>query len=348
VQPVRLADMRRRGATVLVGTLLLALLLWQAGDVKVPYVELGPGPTYNTLGSADGHPVITVTNAPTSESAGQLRLMTVGVHPELTLLQAIRGWLADDYAVVPRELVYPPNKTEQQVDQENANDFKQSQTSAETVALRKLGYPVQVTITELVAGAPADGVLRVGDILTSVDGTSVSSVQKLTELIRAKPAGTPRVLGYTRGTSSGQATLATVKADDGNPRIGVRVEQKQPHPFDLSIQLDRIGGPSAGLMFALGIYDKLSPPDLTGGRIIAGTGSIDDEGRVGPIGGIPQKLLAAKLAHATIFLTPEANCAEAVANARPGLMLLKVATFDGALQALQTLRDGGTPALCSG
>lgn len=339
--------MRRRGATVLVGTVLLALLLWQAGDVKVPYVELGPGPTYDTLGSADGHPVISVSGATASDSAGQLRLMTVGVHPDLTLLQAIRGWLADDYAVVPRELVYPPNKSEKEVDQENANDFKQSQTSAETVALRKLGFPVQVTITEVVTGAPAEGALQVGDVLTSVDGTPVTSVLKLTELVRAKPAGASRVIGYTRAGSPGQATVVTAKSEDGNPRIGVRVEQKQAHPFDLSIQLDRIGGPSAGLMFALGIFDRLSPPDLTGGRIIAGTGSIDDEGRVGPVGGIPQKLLAAKLAKATIFLTPAANCAEAVTNARPGLTLVKVSTFDEALTALQSLRDGATPALCS-
>src|SRR5206468_1376112 len=107
-------------------------------EVNVPYVELGPGPSYDTLGSADGHPVINVTGTATSTSRGQLRLMTVGVHPDITLLQAIRGWIEGDYAVVPRELVYPPDKTEQQVDQENAQDFQQSQTSAETVALRKL------------------------------------------------------------------------------------------------------------------------------------------------------------------------------------------------------------------
>jgi PDZ domain-containing protein len=331
---------------VVVGAVLLVLLLWQSNEVRVPYVELGPGPTYDTLGSADGHPVINITGTNTSTSKGQLRLMTVGVHPDLTLLQAIRGWLAHDYAVVPRDLVYPPNETQQQVDQQNAEDFKQSQSSAETVALRKLGYPAQVRIAEVTAKAPADGVLQVGDVINTVDGTAITSAQKLGELIRAKPAGTSFVIGYTRGGEAKQATLTSVKDTDATPRIGVRAEQKQPHPFDLSIQLDRIGGPSAGLMFALGIFDKLTPDDLTGGRIIAGTGTIDDEGKVGPIGGIAQKLVAAKHAKATIFLTPDSNCAEAVANEQPGIKLVDVTTFDEALQALQTLRNGGTPKLC--
>jgi PDZ domain-containing protein len=339
--------MRRRGATIVVGSLLLAFLLFQAGQVRVPYVELGPGPTYDTLGSADGHPVINVSGAPTTSSKGQLRLMTVGVNPEITLLEAIRGWLADDYAVVPRDLIYPPDRTQQQVDQENAEEFKQSQTSAETVALRKLGYPVQVTIAEVVDGMPAAGVLKVGDLVKSVDGTPVTSALKLSELVRAKPPGTPRTITFVRDGVTKEATLTTVKAEDGNPRFGVRVDQKQPHPFTLSIQLDRIGGPSAGLMFALGIFDKLDPVDLTGGKVIAGTGTIDDEGHVGQIGGIPQKLVAAKIAKATVFLTPESNCAEALDNPQPGITLVKVASFDQALQAMQTIRDGGTPTLCS-
>jgi PDZ domain-containing protein len=339
--------MRRRGATIAVGSLLLIFLLIQIGQANVPYVELGPGPTYDTLGNADGHPIINVSGAPTTTSKGQLRLMTVGVNPEITLLEAIRGWLAHDYAVVPRDLIYPPDRTQQQQDQQNAEEFKQSQSSAETVALRKLGYPVQVTIAEVVKGFPAEGVLKVGDIVTSVDGTPVTSAQKLGELIRARPPGTARVVKYTRDGVAAEATLTTAKGDDGSARIGVRPEQKQPHPFQLSIQLDRIGGPSAGLMFALGIYDKLDPADLTGGKVVAGTGAIDDEGNVSAIGGIPQKLVAAKIANATIFLTPEPNCAEALDNPQPGIELVKVANFDQALQALQTLREGGTPSLCS-
>jgi PDZ domain-containing protein len=339
--------MRRRGATVLLGGVVLALLLWQAFfTVKVPYVALGPGPTVNTLGQADKHDVINVTGAPVTTSRGQLRLVTVSVTSDLTLFEAVRGWLQHDYAVVPRELVYPPNQTQQQVDQQNAQEFKDSQTSAETAALRKLGYPVQVSVKEVKAGTPADGVLKAGDVITSVDGAPVTSAAKLTAMIRAKSAGTARTFSYIRNGVAATATLAP-RAEDGNPRIGVIVEQKQPHPFELKIDLDRIGGPSAGLMFTLGIIDKIEPEDLTGGEVIAGTGTIDDDGNVGPIGGVPQKLIAAKRDGAKIFLTPAGNCAEAGANAVPGLPMARVATLDDALAALQAVRDHRQPALCT-
>jgi Lon-like protease len=339
--------MRRRGVTVLVGAFLLVVLAWQTTVVPVPYVAMGPGPTVDTLGQSDGKPVISVTGAEATKSAGQLRLVTIEVQPYLTLFDAMRGWIARDYAVVPRELIYPPNKSEKDVDAENATAFKQSQTSAETAALRELGYPVLVTVTGTTAGYDAANVLVAGDVITAVDGTPVSSLPKLTELVRAKPAETSRQVAYTRAGESRTATITTKKGDDGNPRLGVTVEEKQPHPFELKIDLDRIGGPSAGLMFTLGIIDTLKAEDLTGGLIIAGTGTIDEEGNVGPIGGIPQKLIAAKSAKAKVFLTPAANCAEAMDNARPGLPLIKVATLDDALDALDSLRAGRTPPLCS-
>ncbi|UWZ37660.1 PDZ domain-containing protein [Dactylosporangium roseum] len=343
--------MRRRGITVLFGALLLLVLSWQATVVKVPYVEMGPGPTYDTLGTdtgkPGGKPIINVSGVEATKSKGQLRMTTVSVQPQLTLFDAMVGWWQDDHAVVPRELIYPPNRTQQQVDDDNARDFQESQTSAETAALRKLGYPVQVTVSEVTEGFPAQGQLMKDDVIKSIDGTPVTSVNKLTELVRAKPADTPREVEFTRGGETRKVGIATKKGDDGNPRLGVTVTSKQPHPFELSIQLDRIGGPSAGLMFTLGIIDTVEKEDLTGGLIIAGTGTIDEDGTVGPIGGIPQKLVAAKAAKAKYFLTPAANCAEAVDNAQPGLPLVKVDNLDQALDALTALRAGQTPTLCS-
>ncbi len=338
--------MQRRGFTVLVGAALVVLLFLGIQAAPVPYVALGPGPTVNTLGTADGHQVIEVSNAPTSASAGQLRLVTVSVADEITVLDAIRGWFSSDEAVVPRELIYPPDLTQEQVDQQNAQDFKDSQTSAETAALRKLGYPVHVTVAEVVEGAPAAGKLSVGDEITTIDGQAATSGQKLQEVIRAKPVGTALTIGYVRANQAGTVSITTAAGPDGSPRIGVGYENRQPHPFTVKIDLDKIGGPSAGLMFALGIIDKLDPTDLTGGLLIAGTGTIDDEGRVGPIGGIPQKLVAAKSANAKFFLTPEANCAEAVANAQPGLPLVRVTDIDNALAALDAMRAGRQPTLC--
>jgi PDZ domain-containing protein len=330
----------------LLGAVLLLLLIWQAGTAPVPYVELGPGPTENTLGEHGGKPIITLEGVAETRSAGQLRLTTVNVRDNLTLLDAVRGWISGDSAVVPRDLVYPPDKTEEQVDQENANSFKASQTSAETVALRKLGFPVLVTVTEVGTGTPAEAALKPGDVITTIDGAAVTSGQKLRDLVRGKPAGTVLQVGYTRGGVAAVAGVATAKAEDGTPRLGVVIEHKQPAPFDVKFDLDRIGGPSAGLMFTLGVIDKVDPLDLTGGIRIAGTGTIDDEGNVGPIGGIPQKLRGAKRDKAQVFFAPAANCAEAKANAVKGLPIYRIATIDDALFALNELRARRTPPRC--
>ncbi|MGR6321936.1 PDZ domain-containing protein [Micromonospora soli] len=337
--------MRRRGVTVLLGALLTALLSVGVLSVPIPYVVLGPGPTVNTLGTSDGKEVIQVDGRPTSTSAGQLRLTTVGVQPTVRLRSALAGWFSRDEAVVPRELVYPPGESQEEVEKRNAEDFQNSQTSAETAALRELGYPIQVLVKAVTPGGSSVDVLKTNDVLTSVDGQQVTSAARLTELIRAKPAGTALKIGYTRAGVPATATV-TSREQDGRPRIGIEIDQQQPHPFTLKIDLGDIGGPSAGLMFALGIVDKLEPADLTGGKVIAGTGTIDDEGRVGPIGGIAQKLVGAKDAGAKVFLVPADNCAEAVRNPQPDLPLLKVASLDDALKALETLRAGGQPTRC--
>lgn len=337
--------MRRRGLTVLLGALFTALLGIGVLAAPIPYVVLGPGPTVDTLGTEDGTEVIQVTGRETSDSTGELRLTTVGVQPSVKLRTAIQGWFSDDEAVVPRELVYPPGESREEVEERNAEDFKVSQTSAETVALRELGFPVRVVVKTVAEDGPSVGLLRPGDVVDSVNGQPVPVASRLTELIRAEPPGATLEIGYIRDGAPGTARI-TSQEKDGRPRIGVGIEQQQPHPFTLTIDLEDIGGPSAGLMFALGIIDKLTPDDLTGGQIIAGTGTIDDEGRIGPIGGIPQKLVGAKDAGATAFLVPADNCAEAVRNPQPGLPLLKVATLDEALTALEALRTGGEPARC--
>jgi PDZ domain-containing protein len=338
--------MRRRGNTVLLGAIIVLLLGIGIASAPVPYVIEGPGPTVDTLGTDENKPVIEVSGRQTYRSAGQLRLVTVGVQPETDLLTALRAWFDGDEAVVPRELLYPPGQSEEQVNQQNQADFRASQSSAETSALRELGFPVSVAVARVVPDRPAAAALKPGDVIDTVDGQQVTSRQRLVELITAKPAGTALAIGYTRDGAKSTATIKTVSGDGDTPQIGIEVENRQPHPFQVSFDIDKIGGPSAGLMFALGIIDKLGPDDLTGGKIIAGTGTIDDEGHVGAIGGIPQKLVGAKDARATMFLTPADNCTEAVANAQPGLTLIKVGTLDEALAALQGLRENRDVPRC--
>ncbi|GIF10752.1 YlbL family protein [Actinoplanes teichomyceticus] len=340
--------MRRRGVTVILGALITALLAAGVMVAPLPYVVLTPGPTVNTLGSSQGTEVIQVTGAGTTPSSGQLRLTTVNVQSKVELVQAVQGWLSGEDAVVPRELVYPPDRSEKQVQEQNAQEWRQSQTSAETVALRELGYPVQTYVRKVTAGGAAEGVLRADDVITSVDGAAVTGPTQLTELVRAKPVGSALTVNYTRDGKAGSSVITTrAGKDDRTPRLGIEIGTKQPHPFTIKIDLDKIGGPSAGLMFTLGIIDKMRAEDLTGGKVIAGTGTIDDEGNVGAIGGIPQKLVGAKDAGAKLFLVPKDNCAEALRNAVPGLPMAKVATVDDALTALKTFTSGGTPTPCS-
>ncbi len=338
--------MRRRGATLLVGTVMLIVLVVLAWNVKVPYVELGPGPTWDTLGKDHGKDIISISGAPATSSAGQLRMTTVGVVDDISLWQALTGWVSGNDSVVPREVVYPPDKTTDQINQQNAEDFQQSENSATVAALRELGYPVIVTVDQITEGGAAVGKLQSGDIITSVDGTPVTSGSKLTELIRAKPAGTALTIGYTRSGASATASV-TSKDDSGTPRIGISIKESQPSPITVNIALANVGGPSAGLMFALGIIDKVEPADLTGGLKIAGTGEIDENGTVGVIGGIDHKMVAAKRDKATVFLVPAGNCAEALDHQVKGLQLVKVTTLDSALAELKTLRAHGTPTPCT-
>jgi PDZ domain-containing protein len=341
--------MRRRGQTVLLGAVLVILCSALVAQAPVPYVSLQPGHTYNTLGVDDNdHEIIVIDGVEISDSDGQLRVLTVGVVPELTLIEAVVGWLRDDQAVIPREIVYPPDETREETEERNAEDFANSLSSAQVAALNHLGYPLVVAIKEVAPESPNAALLKSGDIITAVDGAAVSAPDALLDAIRAKPPGSTLTFDLTRDGAATTVQVTTSADEDGVPRVGFTPEVRSSAPFTISIPIEGIGGPSAGLMMALGIIDKLEPEDLTGGRIIAGTGTIDETGQVGPIGGVPQKIIGAVGAEATIFLTPAENCAEAVSNARPGLLLVKVETLESALTALQTLRDGGTPTLCPG
>ena len=341
--------MTRRNVTLVLGAVLVVVLGALVALLPVPYVALGPGPTVNTLGSYQGHKVITVTGHPISKSAGHLNLTTVGVTTRLQLVTAVRGWFDDRYAVVPREVIYPPGQTAKQVQQADVAQFKRSQSSAETAALRELGYPVHVVIVKLSADSASAGKLAPGDRIVSVDGATVTSSEKLIQLIVRHHAGDTVRVGYLRNGTRGVVPIRLKRATaDGTTRpvIGVTIKDVQPHPFKIHFDINNIGGPSAGLMFTLGIIDLLRPVDLTGGRFIAGTGTIDDEGNVGPIGGIHQKMVAARAKGATIFLTPAGNCAEAASDVPAGLRLVRITSLHTALAALRTLRSGGTPRSC--
>jgi PDZ domain-containing protein len=338
--------MSRKTATLSVAGVALVLLLAIAFFVPMPYVVMSPGVTENTLGTFDGKPVISISGHKTYPANGSLDLTTVSVtspdfHPRLgTVLQA---WWRKDEIILPREAVYPPDESEQDVNKQNQADMTNSQTAAVVVALREAGIThFKVEVTDIVKDAPADGVVRLGDIITAVNGTPVHSAGQAVEAITGVKAGTPLTLRVKRGGAVKTVTVTTEQSPDdpSQSRIGVIIVDKPP--FDVNIDLGQeIGGPSAGLMFSLGIYDKLTPGSLTGGMHIAGTGTIDDAGRVGEIGGIQQKIAGAVNAGATVFLVPDGNCAEATGAPDAGSVnLIDVNTMDGAVKALEALASG--------
>lgn len=344
--------MSRRTLTLLLSGLLAVALVAVAGSATVPYVALGPGPTFDTLGKDDGKPVLAVSGRPTFPTDGQLDLTTVGVNSRLTLVQALRGWFESDLAVVPREVIYPPGETREQVDEQNAADMVQSQSDAVLAAARQLGFPIAKAFVDAVpAGSPSAGILEPGDRLLSVDGVEVRDNAEVAELVRMRAPGEVVRLEIERDGAKRSVEVTAGSADDpnGGTRTVIGIETRQDPikaPFDVEIGLQDVGGPSAGLMFTLGILDKLGEPSLTGGKYIAGTGEISPDGQVGPIGGITLKLIAAKRKGAVAFLVPADNCAEAVRNPPTGLPLIEVGSVTAALDGLQALRRGEQPRLC--
>jgi Lon-like protease len=188
-------------------------------------------------------------------------------------------------------------------------------------------------------------VLRSGDIITAVDGTPVNCHHDAAALIRARRPGAPVTLTVSRRGHAQTFRLRTVSIS-GTPVVGVQVGESFVFPFKVHISIGNIGGPSAGMMFALGIIDKITPADLTDGRFIAGTGEIEANGKVDPIGGIQQKMAGARNAGATVFLAPAANCGDTAGAVPPGLRVVKVATLSGAVAALTALRQGQPVPSC--
>ncbi|MGH3977766.1 MAG: YlbL family protein [Pseudonocardiaceae bacterium] len=334
--------MTRRTQTLLVSTGLAVVLGVLGGVATVPYVALGPGPTFDTLGRVEGKTVVDIEGERTYPTTGQLNMTTVSVVDNVSLFAALGFWLSGRNALVPRDEVFPPQLSETEVEQRNVQLFRDSESSAETAALRYLGYPGAVVVHAVQQRAAAAGRLEPGDQIISVQGRPVTSAQRMIDALAGSRPGDRVEVGIRRGDGPGR-TVAIVLGpgqDTGRGYLGVRIADQPDVDFDIAISLADVGGPSAGMMFALSIVDKLTPDPLTGGRFVAGTGEIDAAGRVGPIGGITFKMVRASESGATVFLVPAGNCAEAVGRAPEGLRLVRVGTLRDAVDALDALRLG--------
>ena len=313
------------------------------GMVHLPYAILQPGPVTNTLGNGPGgKPLITVAGTATYPTTGALDFTTVAVlggpaNP-VNGWEWIGGHLDKTNAVVPEEELFPKGVTSKEVDNQSAAEMANSQQEAIAVALRALGQkvPEVVSIGALTKDSPAKGVLLPGDVVVSVDGKAATNPGSVRAVIRAHKPGESATFTVRRGGKERVLTVTTANAA-GHAVVGVLMSTEFVFPTKVSINAGDVGGPSAGLMFSLAVYDKLTPGSLTGGANIAGTGTIDSAGVVGPIGGIQQKLVGAKRGGATWFFAPADNCNEVVGHVPQGLRVVKVATFTQARDAVEAI-----------
>ena len=343
--------MTRRALTLAVAGFLVVLLSAVAALLPVPYVALEAGPVTNTLGAVGKTELIRIEGRRTYPDKGNLDLTTVhvvgGPGSRLGLVTALRGWLDDGIAIVPEEQVYPPGETAKEAERESATEMRDSQENATTAALRELGIPVQtrLLVRDVPKGSPSTGKLEAGDQLVAVDGETVAGGAELRERITSHEPGEQVKVTVRRAGRELTETIRTIAADDGRALVGITTRDVADYPFRVEISLKDVGGPSAGLMFALGVVDKLTPGSLTGGAHIAGTGTIDDAGHVGAIGGITQKMLGARRAGATVFLAPPGNCDEARETVPDGLRLVRATTLRSAVRSLERLAEGRTGGL---
>jgi PDZ domain-containing protein len=343
--------MSRRSLTLAIAGLATVAAIAVAVLFPVPYVILTPGPTLNTLGESSGKPLISITGHPTYPTTGHLNMVTIsyegGPGVTLNVFQALRAWLDSSEAVVPESELFPPGQSAQQTQAQDTEQMASSQELATAAALTQLhiSYQTQIEVFSTIAGYPASKVLKAGDVIEAVDGKPVAGETSLSSMITAHPVGTTLQIEVLRAGKTLTVPVAS-KTSGGTAVIGVQVQQQYKFPFNVNITVGNIGGASAGMMFALGIIDKLTTDNLTNGKFIAGTGEITASGQVQPIGGIQQKMVGARDAGATVFLAPAGNCADTAGAVPAGLRVVKVATLSQAVSDLEALKAGKPVPSC--
>lgn len=340
--------MTRRSVTLSVAGALIVALLAVAALFPVPYVVYTPGWLEDTLGENDGEPVIQVAgdDVSTYPTDGQLDLTTVAVtsaDTELDLLTVLRAWFDPDRAVVPRNLVYQEGETAEESREQSARQLTRSQETAKAAALRQLGYEIteEIVVVQVLDGMPADGVLELGDVILEVDGAEVESPADVAEVIADREPGDDVGFTLRRDDETISVTAGTEPAeDDGRPLVGFAPDWGFDLPVDIEIGIDeRIGGPSAGLIFALAIYDRLTEESLVEGRHLAGSGEISGEGEVGTVGGLPQKIAAAEDDGVELFLAPRGNCSDVLTANNGDMPVVPVDTLTEAIDVIETYTE---------
>lgn len=345
---------RARARAIRRGVVAGGVMIAVGSMIQLPLLILSPGPTYNTIGEVNGVPLITISGTTTYPTEGMLDMLTVsergGSSGGVFLGEALVGWAAPGDSVIPRESVYGPEVTGAEVAERNDQLFALSQSDSIAAAMNELGIPTEETIvvTVVAGGSPADGIVKAGDQIVSVDGTEVSTPAQVGVEVRKGEVGDTVTLEVLRAEESGAEptpqTLEVVTAANPDPEdpdappqpyLGILVGVAYEAPFDIEFGDSNVGGPSAGMMFSLGIIDMLTEGQLNGGKHVAGTGTIDPQGNIGPIGGIQQKLVGARDAGAELMLAPQDNCSEVVGSIPDGLTVVPVSTLAQARDTIE-------------
>jgi PDZ domain-containing protein len=324
---------------------LLVLLFW---PVKLPYFAMSPGPVEAVTD------LVSASDVATFESDGEFFLLTVSLR-EVNAFEWFEAEFLDDRVdLVAREVIRPSGVSQEDVTRSNLAAMDESIDTAIFVALGRLGYDVGfngegVEVLQVVEGAPADGALQVGDRFTVIAGIEIQTSDQAAEVIRSFGIGDTINLTGTRAGEPFEVdiTLGPHPDIEGAPMVGVvfdTVNLSLDLPVDINVDSRNIGGPSAGMTYALTVIDLLTAEDLTKGRVIAGTGTIRFDETVGAIGGVRQKVFAARGIGADVVFVPTANFEDALTAAGDGIEIVAVATLQDALDFLAALEPASLVA----
>jgi PDZ domain-containing protein len=346
----QLPKRKRRGRRI--GWIVIVLAVAGAivvGQIPSAYVIEEPGPVFNTIGSTKVDsktvPVLSISGRKTYPTSGALDMLTVNINGDPAnrpnWSEIVGAYLDPSKAVTPIDEIYAPQETVEQSNKEGTQEMVDSQQQATAAALfeQHISFQSVVTVDSTQKGSPAASALQGGDILKSINGKKFVDSDQLHQLVVDNGTATPASIEFTRKGVPHTAQM-TPEATKTGPFLGVFLFEKYTFPFPVKVQLQDVGGPSAGMMFALGIIDKLTPGELNGGKHIAGTGTITAHGVVGAIGGIRQKMYGARDAGATYFLAPASNCDEVRGHIPAGLTVLATSTLHQSVVDLHAIASG--------
>ena len=338
---------KRRLWTVNLSALVLVVMTVVAAVLPAPYVVESPGPSLNVLGEYEGKDIVSVENRDGAASEGELRMTTVSVQGspgyDIPLAGVMSAWFDRDRSIMPVEALYPDDTDAEDNSLMNTVEMNGSQQEAIAAALAKQG--ISYSTTTIVAGVRSDGAaanrLEPGDVVLTVNGQQVTDVASAGEAIGRTPRG-QKVNVTVRRKGEEKSFALTPRYEGERALVGIVLSRGFEFPVKVNFALDGIGGPSAGMIFALAIYDEMTPGDLTGGKKIAGTGTIDEQGTVGPIGGIRQKMIGARSDGAEYFLAPAANCDEVTGHIPEGLQVVKIDSLSDAINSVEQIASTGS------